>query len=51
MNFELIAVMLAITAYVFSEIEVDNTVLIIVLIAVLCSDVIGLDEALEDFFS
>lgn len=49
MNLKLIAVILAIVAYVFEEIEVDNTILVIVLIAVLLSDVIGLEEALEDF--
>lgn len=49
MNLKLIAVILAIVAYVFEEIEVDNTILVIVLIAVLLSDVIDLEEVLEDF--
>lgn len=51
MNIELLAVILAIMAYTFSELEIDNTILIIVLIAVLISDVTGLEEALETYLN
>ena len=50
MNIELMAVVLAVVAYVLSELEVDNTILIIVLIAVLGFDLLGLEEALKAFF-
>ncbi|MER2170504.1 MAG: hypothetical protein ABS938_07685 [Psychrobacillus psychrodurans] len=49
MNLELIAVILAVMAYTFSELEIDNSLLIILLIAVLLSDVIGLEEAIEAY--
>jgi len=46
MNIELIAVILAIMAYTFSELEVDNSILIVLLVLVLLFDLIGFDEAL-----
>jgi len=48
MDFELIAVLLAVVAYAFSEIGIDNDLLIIVLVVVLLFDLIGLEEALEE---
>ena len=48
MNIELIAVLLAVTSYVLSSLGVDNTILIIVLIAVLSIDLLDLDEVLGD---
>ncbi len=48
MNIELIAVLLAITSYVLSSLGVDNTILIIVLLAVLFFDLLDLDEVLGD---
>ena len=48
MNIELIAVLLAVTSYVLSSLGVDNTILIIVLIAVLAIDFLDLDEVLGD---
>ena len=40
------AVVLAVVAYAFTEIGIDNDLLIIILVAVLLFDLIGLDEAL-----
>ena len=48
MNIELIAVILAVMAYTFSELEIDNSILIVVLILVLLFDLIGLDEAISE---
>ena len=48
MNIELIAVILAIMSYTFSEVGIDNDILIILLIAVLLFDLLGLEEALEE---
>ena len=51
MNIELVAVLLAVMAYTFSELEIDNSILLIILIAVLLSDLIGLEEALEAYLN
>lgn len=48
MNTDLIAVILAIMAYTFSSLGIDNSVLIAVLIAVLVFDFVGLFDALEE---
>ena len=41
------AVVLAVVAYAFSEIGIDNDLLVIILVAVLLFDLIGLEEAVE----
>ena len=46
MNIELIAVVLAVVAYAFSEIGIDNDLLIIVLVVVLLFDLLDLEETL-----
>ncbi|MCM3359138.1 hypothetical protein [Psychrobacillus sp. MER TA 171] len=48
MKVELIAVILAVMSYTFSELEVDNDILIIILVFVLLFDLIGLEEALNE---
>ena len=48
MSIELVAVILAVMAYTFSSIGIENSVLIAVLIAVLVFDFVGFFDALEE---